>query len=875
MGLGYPVTTVTGQVQKQIVDALHLGERERASSLLSHIGYNKPILLADNFVQILEYCTLAPDPLFAMEICRTMEEKGIDMNNECHNLVILALCKGGYLEEAFNLMSSYGETPDCYPTLSKYNTLLRASAKMRSLTHASECLDLMERDMVGKNEVTYGQLLKLAVFQKNLSAVHNIWKEYTRYYSFNLISLREFIWSFSRLGDIDAACEALRQMVDLAFKEGFIIKKNAGKQMLSLPIPFYNKLDWSRCRKDKITSVASLYKYDPTQANSMDHQKVVAFDMKDVKGIGTVLRNPEGIFVIKVLRLSFTHAIKACVRAENHKLAEQLFFQMQNLGIHPSRGAYDGLIRVLARTRGFHDGMEVLKLMQEKNLKPLDSTLAALSISCSKGLELDLAEAFLNQMAKCERPYPFNALLKACHILDRPERGVHVFGKMKQLKVTPNIKTYELLFSLFGNVNAPYEIGNILSQAEVAKRIHVLEDDMMRNGIQHSYLSIRNLLHVLGSEGMISRLLHYLRVAENQYPPRTPIYNIVLHSLVDAEEGDVAINVFKTLMSHGYHPNNVTLSIMIECCTITRSLKSALGLIAMGIRYGYPPNAQAYTSLIKAVLTLEDFDEALTLLDKACSEGIEIDALLFNAILKEAVWKVPYFLLSFVDRIKPPFSLLHVCLFPLLILLLKIHPLKDTRLMSERFSRTMFRQTCNLQKEGRLLKTYLGKCLLVSLTLQSLPIEHGNRQEFVPLRSNPVSDGNDSYPDRIDIIEYVMDRMLKENVRPDAVTCGHVFSMYIDRGFYNTAMEALQVMSICMLSEEDINENTTVFEDDFIYAEDSEAESRILEHFMDSEHYSVAFLNLRWCAMQGNMVSWSIHDSPWVNRLSATNRFLR
>ena len=65
---------------------------------------------------------------------------------------------------------------------------------------------------------------------------------------------------------------------------------------------------------------------------------------------------------------------------------------------------------------------------------------------------------------------------------------------MKQLKVTPSIKTYELLFSLFGNVNAPYETGNILSQAEVAKRINALEDDMMRNGIQHSYISIRNLV---------------------------------------------------------------------------------------------------------------------------------------------------------------------------------------------------------------------------------------------------------------------------------------------------------------------------------------------------------------------------------------------
>lgn len=33
---------------------------------------------------------------------------------------------------------------------------------------------------------------------------------------------------------------------------------------------------------------------------------------------------------------------------------------MQNLGIKPSRGAYDGLIRVLVKERGFHDGIEVV-----------------------------------------------------------------------------------------------------------------------------------------------------------------------------------------------------------------------------------------------------------------------------------------------------------------------------------------------------------------------------------------------------------------------------------------------------------------------------------------------------------------------------------
>ena len=50
------------------------------------------------------------------------------------------------------------------------------------------------------------------------------------------------------------------------------------------------------------------------------------------------------------------------------------------------------------------------------------------------------------------------------------------------------------LFSQFSNVNVPYEEGNMLSQADVAKRIKAIEMDMMNNGIQHNHLSMKNLV---------------------------------------------------------------------------------------------------------------------------------------------------------------------------------------------------------------------------------------------------------------------------------------------------------------------------------------------------------------------------------------------
>ncbi|CAH1428754.1 unnamed protein product [Lactuca virosa] len=56
---------------------------------------------------------------------------------------------------------------------------------------------------------------------------------------------------------------------------------------------------------------------------------------------------------------------------------------------------------------------EQVKLMEERNMKPLDLNLAALSARCSKDLELNLAKSLLSEMGQCTTAYPYNQLFGA------------------------------------------------------------------------------------------------------------------------------------------------------------------------------------------------------------------------------------------------------------------------------------------------------------------------------------------------------------------------------------------------------------------------------------------------------------------------------
>ncbi|PRQ24262.1 putative pentatricopeptide [Rosa chinensis] len=767
--------STTMNLQIQIVKALKLGKRGEASNLLLSLGQGNDVKGADDFLHILKYCAMSPDPLFVMEAWTIMDEKEISLNSLCSALMVEALCNGGYLEEALKLINFLKQSHGIYPVLHVYNTFLKACTKMQSMVYANQCLELMERQKVGKNEVTYALLLKLAVWQQNLSVARELWKDYIKHYSLSIIPLQKFLLSFSKLGDLKSACKTLQYMVALVISGKASVNKSIKGKLyssrLDIPIPLNCELGLKKLNlEENEQSVPSRY-CENLDGHVVSADQCTSFGL----GIGETKSVPADGFnidistpVMELLRCSFTNLIYACAELRNGGLAEQLVLQMQKLGFQINSHVYDGLIRAIVPERGFSSGMEILKSMQQRNLKPYDRTLATLSIGCSKALELGLAETLLDQISVYSHPHAFNAFLAACDIRDQPENAVRLLAKMKHLQVTPNIWTYEQLFSLFGNVNAPYEEGNMLSQVDAAKRIKAIEMDMANYGIQHSFVSMNNLLKALGAEGMTRELIHYLHVAENLFCRNhiylgTPIYNTVLHSLVESEESQMAIKMFKNMKSCGVPADAATYTIMIKCCKILRCYRSACALVSMMLRDGFYPLTITYTALIKTLLEDDIIDEALNLLDQASSEGNKLDTLVFNTILRKACEK-----------------------------------------------------------------------------------------------------------ELIDVVEFLVEWMHQEKIRPDSGTCSSVFTAYTNCGFYSTAMEALQVLSMRIICDEDGScSEKTKFEDDYIFAEDEGAESRIILHFKDSkEDLAVALLNLRWCAVLGFPISWLPDQSPWAKRLS-------
>ncbi|XP_012698748.1 pentatricopeptide repeat-containing protein At1g76280 isoform X4 [Setaria italica] len=716
-----------------------------------------------------------------METLELMEEKAIGMSKGIYRYVIRALSRGGYVKEALHWLMLLGEKESTHATLPFFNIFLNACGSSANLKDVECCLETMENYLLGKSEITYCELLKIAVLQQNLPAVYDIWKDCTRYYSPSIITQRRILRALTAFGDLQSAYHILQHMVTSAAQRSEHLRLSSKRRYQSsrLDIPV---LALSESEDLKLLPDFSL---QPSQGklatgkNSADVQPELLFagnNLADKVELdnGTVrktLRLAQSA-VRRILIWSFNDLMHACVQFNNCQLAEQLFLEMQILGLRWSKFTYDGFVKTLIAGKGIAYAMKVIETMERRGIKPYNDTLSALSEGYSKNLQLDLAEDLLERISEI-RPkhiHAINALLSGCDIMNEPERAVRILAKMKRVNMKATLRTYELLFSLFGNVNVPYEEGNVLSHVDVSKRISIIEMDMLNNEIQHSFVSMKNLIRAFGDEGMIEEMLRYLNVAEkvlwniNPYQ-KSDLYSVALHALVKAKESHKAIRIFKIMRSCGL-PTDVSIyTTMIECCKWLPCFKSASALLSLMLQDGFHPTVVTYTSLLKVVLAKDDFEGALDLLDICKTERIEPDIQIFNTVLSRAYAR-----------------------------------------------------------------------------------------------------------GQIHVIEYIVERIHRAKIQPNPSTLVYTFCAYEEHELYNTAIEALQVLSTRMISEDAniLSEKITVFED-LILSEEPDAELRIIRAFEAAEEFlATALLNLRWCAIMGATISWSPEESLWARRLASS-----
>lgn len=162
-------------------------------------------------------------------------------------------------------------------------------------------------------------IFQLAVWQQDLSTVREIWEDYIKHYSLNIISLRRFIWSFTRLKDLKSGYETLQYMVALAISgKHFVSRTDEGRlhsSRLDIPIPSKNELGLQNVQSGE-NEQSLAFKFD-TDPSNIERPKSISATVG-------MLNNYKNLPVMEVLRLSINDVLHACAQARAYGLAEQL-----------------------------------------------------------------------------------------------------------------------------------------------------------------------------------------------------------------------------------------------------------------------------------------------------------------------------------------------------------------------------------------------------------------------------------------------------------------------------------------------------------------------------------------------------------------------
>ncbi|KAF6155325.1 hypothetical protein GIB67_019851 [Kingdonia uniflora] len=231
-----------------------------------------------------------------------------------------------------------------------------------------------------------------------MSAVHEIWNEFTKYYNPTIISLSKFIRCFARLGDLKLACEALQQVVNLAFEGSSVVNKSSkgqfNKSKLDISIPSNKQFmyDTSRCLGGLLVETEKGCRGSLCPADNQRNDS--GFDCQETQSGGFKMLKRDS----RTIHLMTAHDGFVFHDTEMH-----------SLGLEPFSHTYDGYARAVIYDKGVIDGIKVVKAMIDMNLKPCSATMTILSMRCSRILELDLAEDLLDHIVETLHLHPFNA----------------------------------------------------------------------------------------------------------------------------------------------------------------------------------------------------------------------------------------------------------------------------------------------------------------------------------------------------------------------------------------------------------------------------------------------------------------------------------
>ncbi|CAK9174850.1 unnamed protein product [Ilex paraguariensis] len=569
---------ICGNKELPSLDVLELVEKAYSEMLEAGVVLNK--INVSNFARCL--CGAGRFEK-AYNVIREMMSKGFLPDISTYTKVIGFLCNASKVDKAFLLfqeMKRNGIIPDVYT----YTILIDTFCKVGLIQQARSWFDEMARDGCAPNVVTYTCLIHAYLKARKISNANELFESMLSEGCIpNVVTFTALIDGHCKAGELEKACQIYARMRG----------------------------------NDKVPDVDMYFR---VSSSNIKEPNVVTYGA----------------------------LVDGFCKAHRVEEARNLLDAMSTEGCEPNHIVYDALIDGFCKVGKLDEAQEVYAKMSECGHSPNIYTYGSLIDKLLKDKRLDLALKVLSKMLEISCPpnvIIYTEMIDGLCKVGKTDEAFKLMLMMEEKGCHPNVVTYTAMIDGFGKAGKVDKCLELLRQmgakgcapnyvtyrvvinhccaAGLLDEAQQLLEEMKQTYWPKHMASYRKVIEGFNREFLINvGLLD--AIVENDSIPIVPVYKLLIDSFCKDGRLEVALKLYEEISSYllfSSADKNIYSS-LIESLSISCKIDKAFELYVDVIRNGGVPDLSVFLNLIKGLIKVDKWEEALELMYSLCQMDI-------------------------------------------------------------------------------------------------------------------------------------------------------------------------------------------------------------------------------------------------------------
>ncbi|KAJ6677689.1 PENTATRICOPEPTIDE REPEAT-CONTAINING PROTEIN PET309 MITOCHONDRIAL [Salix viminalis] len=373
--------------------------------------------------------------------------------------------------------------------------------------------------------------------------------------------------------------------------------------------------------------------------------------------------------------VTYTALIHAYLKSRKLSKANEVYEMMLSKGCTPNIVTYTALIDGLCKAGKIEKASQIYKIMKKENVeipdvdmyfRVVDGSLnepnvftygALVDDGCCKAGKLDEAQEVFTKMLECgydPNVFTYSSLidrlfkdkrLDLALKLGKTDEAYKLMIMMEEKGCNPNVVTYTAMIDGFGKAGRVEKCLELMQQmsskgcapnfvtyrvlinhccsAGLLDEAHKLLEEMKQTYWPRHVAGYRKVIEGFNREFITSLDLSF-EISENDSVPVAPVYRVLIDNFIKAGRLEMALELNEELSSFSpFSAANQNINItLIENLSLAHKADKAFELYADMIGRGSIPELSILVHLVKGLLRVNRWEEALQLLDSICQMDI-------------------------------------------------------------------------------------------------------------------------------------------------------------------------------------------------------------------------------------------------------------